>query len=123
MSSFIKSQFNYCPLIWMFCSRTSMNNLNNIHEKCLHLVKNDFDSNFNELLESSHELLIHKTCINYLIIEVFIYLHGLSPELMTHILTLRNYAYKIRNICLFGSENPRSVLFRVDVAAFRASQL
>ena len=123
MSSFIKSQFNYCPLIWMFCSRTSMNNLNNIHEKCLHLVKNDFDSNFNELLESSHELLIHKTCINYLIIEVFIYLHGLSPELMTHILTLRNYAYNIRNICLFGSENPRSVLLRVDVAAFRASQL
>ena len=120
MSSFIKSQFNYCPLIWMFCSRTSMNN---IHEKCLHLVKNDFDSNFNKLLESSHELLIHKTCINYLIIEVFIYLQGLSPELMTHILTLRNYAYNIRNICLFGSENPRSVLFGVDVVAFRASQL
>ena len=123
MPSFIKSQFNYCPLIWMFCSRTSMNNLNNIHEKCLHLVKNDFDSNFNKLLESSHELLIHKTCINYLIIEVFIYLQGLSPELMTHILTLRNYAYNIRNICLFGSENPRSVLFGVDVVAFRASQL
>ena len=123
MPSFIKSQFNYCPLIWMFCSRTSMNNLNNIHEKCLHLVKNDFESNFNKLLESSHELLIHKTCINYLIIEVFIYLHGLSPKLMTHILTLQNYAYNIRNICLFGSENPRSVLFGVDVVAFRASQL
>ena len=107
----------------MFCSRTSMNNLNNIDEKCLHLVKNGFDSNFNKLLESSHELLIHKTCINYLIIEVFIYLHGLSPELITHILTLRNYAYNIGNICLFGSENPRSVLFGVDVVAFRASQL
>ena len=33
MSSFIKSQFSYCPLIWMLCSRTSMNKLNNIHEK------------------------------------------------------------------------------------------
>ena len=43
MSSFIKSQFSYCPLIWMFYSRTSMNKLNNIHEKCLRLVTNDYD--------------------------------------------------------------------------------
>ena len=89
MSSFIKSQFSCCPLIWMFCTRTSINKLNNIHEKCLRLVTNDCDSNFNEPLESSHELSIHKTCTNYLMIEVYTYLHGLSPELATDIFTLR----------------------------------
>ena len=68
MSSFTKSQISYCPLIWMFCSITSMNKLNNIHGKCLRLVTNDYDSNFNELLESSHELTVLKTCINYLMI-------------------------------------------------------
>ena len=109
MSSFIKSQFSYCPLLCMFCSRTSMNKLNNIHEKCLRLVTNDYDSNLNELLESSHELLIHKICINYLMMEVYKYLHGLSFELMTDIFTLRKNPYNIRNIRLFGSENPRSV--------------
>ena len=57
MPSFIKSQFSCWSLIWMSCSRTSMNKLNNIHEK---LPTNDYDSNFNELLESSHELSIHK---------------------------------------------------------------
>ena len=72
----------------MFCSRTSMNKLNNIHEKCLHPVRNDYDSNFNELPESSHQLAIHKTCINYLMVEFYKYLHGLSPELMTDIFTL-----------------------------------
>ena len=123
MSSFIKSQFNYCPLIWIFCSRTSMNKLNNIHEKRIRLVTNDYDSNFNELLESSHELLIHKTCINYLMIEVYKYLHGLSPELMTDIFTLPKNPYNICNIRLFGSENPRSVRFGVDAITFRASQL
>ena len=123
MSSFIKSQFNYFPLIWIFCSRTSMNKLNNIHEKRIRLVTNDYDSNFNELLESSHELLIHKTCINYLMIEVYKYLHGLSPELMTDIFTLPKNPYNICNIRLFGSENPRSVRFGVDAIAVRASQL
>ena len=28
-NSLIKSQFNYCPLIWMFCSRTSNNIIKN----------------------------------------------------------------------------------------------
>ena len=117
----------------MFWSRTSMNKLNNIHENCLCLVTNDYDSNFNKLLESFHELSIHKTCINYLMIEVYKYLHGLSPDLMTDIFTLRKNPYNIRNICLLYSykylqylqysENPRSVRFGVDAIAFPASQL
>ena len=74
MLSFIKSQFS---------SRTSMNMLNNIHEKCLRLITNDYVSNFNELLELSHGLSIHKTCINYLMVEVYKHLHGLTPELMS----------------------------------------
>ena len=98
-----------------------MNKLNNIHEKCLCLVTNDYDWNFNELLESSNEISTHKTCINYLMIEVYKYLHGLSPELMTDIITIRKNPYNIRNICLFGAENPRSVRFWVDTIAFRAS--
>ena len=60
--------------------------MNNIQEKCLRLIRNDYDSNFNEILESSHELSIHKTCINHLMIEVYKYLHGLSAELMTAVL-------------------------------------
>ena len=70
MSSFIKSQFSYCPLIWLFCSRNFVNKLNNIHEKCLQFITNDYDANFNEPLESSHDHSIHKICINYLMIEV-----------------------------------------------------
>ena len=107
----------------MFCSRTSMNKLNNIHEKCLRLVTNDYDSNFSELLESSHELSIHKTCVNYLMIEVYKYLHELSPGLITDILTLWKNPYNIRNTHLLSSENQRSVRFGVDAIAFSASQL
>ena len=77
MSTFIKSQFSYCPLVWMICSRTSMNKLNNIHEECLRLTTNNHDSNFNDY---NNLTPVHKTCINYLMIEAYKYLHGLSPE-------------------------------------------
>ena len=35
LNSVIKSQFTYCPLIWMFTSRYLNNALNNIHERAL----------------------------------------------------------------------------------------
>ena len=101
--SFLKSQISYCPVIWVLCWRSSRNELNDIHESCLCLVTNDCDSNFNKLLESSHEISIHKTCINYLMIEVYKYLHGLSSELMTHIFTPRKNRYIILKIRLLYS--------------------
>ena len=41
MNSFIQSQFNYCPLVWMFHDRTTKSKLNSIHERALRLVCKD----------------------------------------------------------------------------------
>ena len=38
MKAFIESQFNYCPLIWMFHSRTINEKINRLHEKALRIV-------------------------------------------------------------------------------------
>ena len=38
MKKFIESQFNYCPLIWMFHSRTINNKINRLHERTLRIV-------------------------------------------------------------------------------------
>ena len=38
LNSVIKSQFTYCPLIWMFMSRYLNNVLNNVHERALRLI-------------------------------------------------------------------------------------
>ena len=41
LKSFIESQFSYCPLVWMFHSRTLNNRINKLHERGLRLVYND----------------------------------------------------------------------------------
>ena len=33
--SMIKSEFNYCPLVWMFCSKQSNDLYNSVHERGL----------------------------------------------------------------------------------------
>ena len=51
MKALIESQFNYCPLIWMFRSRTLNNKINQIHEKALRSLCSDHNSSFYELLD------------------------------------------------------------------------
>ena len=38
MNAFEMSQFNYCPLIWMFHNRALNNRIDKIHERALRLV-------------------------------------------------------------------------------------
>ena len=54
MKAFIESQFNYCPLIWMFHSRTLNSKINKLHERSLRLVYNDETSSFEELLKTDN---------------------------------------------------------------------
>ena len=44
--TFFESQFNYCPLIWMFCGRTANNKINRLHERALRIAYEDFESTF-----------------------------------------------------------------------------
>ena len=59
MKAFVTSQFNYCPLIWMFHSRELNNRINRIHERALRLVYQDNSLSFTELLEKDNSVTIH----------------------------------------------------------------
>ena len=41
MKAFIGSQFQYCPLVWMFHSMTINNRINKLHERVLRLLYKD----------------------------------------------------------------------------------
>ena len=41
MKTFVKSQFNYCLLIWMLHSKTLSNKINSLHERALRTVYSD----------------------------------------------------------------------------------
>ena len=60
LNSIIKSQFCYCPLIWMFCSDSLNNLISRIHEGALRLIHNDHVSTFQDMLEITKEKTIHQ---------------------------------------------------------------
>ena len=74
----------------MFCSRSSNNLINKIHERALSLTAVINDIPFNELLSINNEVSIQKKkIIKTLLIEVYKNLNGLLPPIMFDLFTTR----------------------------------
>ena len=85
LKTFIESQFSYCPLIWMFCSRKLNKRINHIHERALRLTYDDYTSSFKNLLIRDKSVSIHHRNIQYLAVEMFKVVNGIAPPLMKEI--------------------------------------
>ena len=97
--SFVESQFKYCPLLWMFHSRSCNTKVNRLHERALRLVYDDFKSTFEELLVRDKSFSIHHQNIQTLAIEIYKFLHGLSNGNFKDFFVLKNNRHNIRSKC------------------------
>ena len=51
MKAYVASQFGYCPLVWMFHSKSLNNKINSLHERALRITYSDRSSSFENLLK------------------------------------------------------------------------
>ena len=82
MKSFIESQFNYCPLVWMFHNRTLNNKINRLHERALRIVYKDVmgdNVSFQDLLDKDGTVKIHDRNLQRLAVEMYKVKNNLSP--------------------------------------------
>ena len=97
MRAFVISQFEYCPLVWMFHSRHLNSKINNIHERALKIAYKDYDSSFNTLLEKDDSVNIHVKHLRNLMIEIFKTRGNINPPFMREIFCERHAVYNLRN--------------------------
>ena len=70
-----------------------MNKTNKIRERSLRSLLKYYKDDFQDLLRSSGDILIHQRCINFFLIEVYKYIHGLSPKIINDGFSTRPYTY------------------------------
>ena len=71
MNAFVISQFNYCPLTWMFHNRILNNKINKLHERALRLVYKDITLSFQDMINFDNSMPIHHRNIQKLAIEMY----------------------------------------------------
>ena len=97
LSAFFESQFSYCPLIWMFCSRKLNTRINRIHERALRIAYNDYTSSFEQLLIKDNSSTIHKRNLRALATEMYKISHDLSPPFMRELFIEKTGNYNTRS--------------------------
>ena len=82
VNAFFTSQFNYCPLTWMFHSRKWNNKINRLHERFIRLIYSDRIFSYEELLDKDNSVPIHQNNLQKLTIEMFKTYTGLASQVM-----------------------------------------
>ena len=62
--AYIISAFKYYLLIWMFCNKTSNNQINKIHKPTLRLIYEMQDADFEDLLLKDNSWNVHESNIH-----------------------------------------------------------
>ena len=110
MKTLVESQFNYCPLIWMFQSRHLNNKINNVHKKALRIAYSDYKSTFQELLDKDASFSVHHRNIQTLAREIYKHIHGLSPAIIGEVFKInRTLLYNLGTQNDFSSRVPKTV--------------
>ncbi len=100
--SFILSHFNYCSIIWHFCSEANTQKMEKIQERALRFVYNDETSSYCILLEKASLTSLHLTRLRRIACEVFKIINKISPSYNHTLFEPNDNRYSTR-----GSSNVR----------------
>ena len=92
MKAFIKLQFGYCPLIWVFHTSGVNNKVDHLHERSLRIVYKNNISSFEELFKTNKSFTIHQRSILSLAIELFKVKGNISNNIIYDIFKLEKLA-------------------------------
>ena len=85
IQSFVWSNFNCCPLVWMLSIVKSLNKIENLQKRALRFMLSEYESSYDELLRLSGSCAINGRLKRYLWVEIYKTLNDLNPIFMREI--------------------------------------
>ena len=123
MKTFVQSQFNYCPLTWMFHNRTMNNKINRLHERALRIVYNDDNLTFTQLLQIDNSVTIHHRNLQRLAIEMYKAKNHLSPLPMQELFSEQTNPHNLRKMRCWDVPKVRTVYNGTETIRFRGPKI
>ena len=107
----------------MFCSRTSDNMINKVHERALRVILGDDLSDFEFLLQNYKDICSHHKSIQSLKIDIFKIKNELAPPIMNSMFERRNKSYNLHDFQQFFTEIKITVHYGLETLSYWSPQL
>ena len=119
-NAFIDSQFNYAPLIWMFCHKATYLKMQKIHHKSLKVIYQS-DASYDDLLQLSNSVSLHQRHLRFLLTEIYKSTGTLNPQFMWSYFKYRKVPYNLRRGPVLFIPPARSTIYGTNSAHFLGS--
>ena len=109
INSFILSNFNYCPLVWHFSSCESIRKIEKIQKRCLGIILNDSESDYETLLRNRNKPTMEIPRLRTLAVEISKTLNEINPPLPKENAKVRQNDIIVKriNTSRFGTQSLR----------------
>ena len=107
VNSFVLPIFNYCTLVWMFASSKSLTEIENLHERAMRFMLDDYSSSYERILEKSGKFFMDFKRKHQLCTEIYKTLNNLNPSFMKEIFELRLGSRPVREQYKLNLNIPR----------------
>ena len=119
-NAFIDGQFNYAPLMWMFCHKTTYLKMQKNHHKTLKVIYQS-DASYDDLLQLSNSVSLHQRHLWFLLTEIYRSTGTLNPQFMRSYFKYREVAYNLRRGPVLLIPPARSTIYGTNSVHFRGS--
>jgi hypothetical protein len=94
---FFLSNFNFCPLVWHFCSVKSTRKMEKLQERALRFLLNDHLSSYENLLSKSGNTTLFLSRVKLFAIEIFKCFNGYNPDFIASCFSHKKTNYDFRD--------------------------
>ena len=96
-NSFIKCYFNYCSVIWHFCSKYNTYKIENLQKKALRFITMNFNSSYKLLLDDCNKYPLYVARIKRFIELVYKIAHDKCPIYLNDLIKRNNLPINLRS--------------------------
>ena len=123
MKAFILSQFNHCPLVWMFCDRTRNSKVNPIHKRAFRITYKDMRSDFDSMLLRDNSVPIHIRNLQLLMTAIYKTKWELNPTFIKEIFIEKHSTYGLRSCHNLLLPKAHTTSYGLETISFLGSRL
>ena len=122
-NSFVRSNFNYCAMVWHFCGKTNNNKIERIQEWALRMIYRDYESSYEDLLSVAEAPTMLTRRLRVILLEVFKSINMLNSDCLNDMFKIKDGNYSFRNTRKLLQPKKKTTTFGLRSIAYLGAKL